>query len=80
VQHALVQIRVLAERHVNALAPLQQARENVVEIRDRKRVVDQQGLRCAIGTDPLAIVELGARIPIATEQDRLTMGSLKPVR
>ena len=71
--HALIELRVQAHRVVHARAVLHQARQDVVDVADRERIVRAVVARRALGSGAAAVPGLARRIAIAHEQHVLRL-------
>ena len=67
--HALVEIEVHAHRVVNAPAALEQARQDVVDVADRKSIVGAVITHRTVGTGATTVPGLAGGITVAHEQD-----------
>src|SRR5690606_37927424 len=65
-----VELGVVAEVIVDAGAPFQQARQDLVEVVDRIRIVETERVDGALWPVARAVPALALRIALAAEQDR----------
>ena len=75
--HALVELRVRAHRVEHLGAVLEQPRQDLVDVGDRKRVVGAEVAHRAPGTGASAIPGLARRIAIAHEQDVFALRAVR---
>ena len=74
-EQPLIEIRVGADRVVDAFALLDDAGQDFVDVGDRKRVIGAERSDCAFGPGAGPVPDCARRVALTTEQDELAVGT-----